>query len=74
MKYNYPPIETKCEKCLGCNRLEDENFKGIWRCKYFIEEAKDKIFEDKYKLKIKEIKRIEDRRMHERTRKHIFEI
>jgi len=21
-----------CSECLGCNRLEDKNFKGTWRC------------------------------------------
>lgn len=25
---------TKCYKCFGCNRLEDENFKGVYRCEY----------------------------------------
>ena len=33
-------LEGKCISCLGCNRLEDINFKGIWRCQYF-KEAKD---------------------------------
>lgn len=23
-----------CKGCLGCNKLEDENFKGTYRCKY----------------------------------------
>lgn len=27
MKYNYPPLDGKCVKCRGCNRLESENFK-----------------------------------------------
>ena len=27
MKYNYPQLTNKCAKCLGCNRLIDENFK-----------------------------------------------
>lgn len=40
MKYNYPPLSGICVKCLGCMRLEDENFKGIWRCDYY-KEAKD---------------------------------
>lgn len=26
-----------CIKCFGCNRLEDINFKGIYRCENFIE-------------------------------------
>lgn len=25
-----------CYYCLGCNRLEDENFKGINRCQNFV--------------------------------------
>jgi len=40
MKYNYSPISGICAKCLGCMRLEQENFKGIWRCEYY-KEAKD---------------------------------
>lgn len=24
-----------CKYCLGCNKLEDENFDGVMRCKYF---------------------------------------
>lgn len=39
-KYYLEEINTKCIKCLGCMRLEDENFKGIWRCDYY-KEAKD---------------------------------
>ncbi len=37
MKRNYPQLIGKCAKCLGCNRLIDENFKGVWRCEYYIE-------------------------------------
>lgn len=37
MKYNYPELKGKCKTCLGCNRLEDENFTGIWRCENYIE-------------------------------------
>ena len=25
-----------CKYCLGCNKLEDENFAGVMRCKHFI--------------------------------------
>lgn len=25
-----------CKYCLGCNKLEDENFNGVMRCKNFI--------------------------------------
>ena len=43
MKYNYPPLEGICGKCwLKCGRLEDPNFKGVWRCENYIEgESKD---------------------------------
>ena len=23
-----------CITCLGCNRLEDKNFKGVYRCEF----------------------------------------
>lgn len=26
----------KCYNCPGCNRLENENFKGVYRCENFI--------------------------------------
>lgn len=36
MKYNYEPLQGKCKTCLyKCFRVEDPNFKGIWRCKYY---------------------------------------
>ena len=25
-----------CKFCLGCNQLENENFSGVMRCKYFV--------------------------------------
>lgn len=28
-------IETKCKTCLGCNRLEDINFKEVYRCENY---------------------------------------
>ena len=37
MKYNYPQLTNKCVKCLGYNRLIDENFKGVYRCENYIE-------------------------------------
>lgn len=40
MKYNYPQLIGKCVKCIGCNRLELENFKGVWRCENYIEKEK----------------------------------
>lgn len=27
-------LKGKCKNCLGCQRLEDENFKGIERCEW----------------------------------------
>lgn len=29
-------LETKCKTCLGCNRLEDRNFKEVYDCKNYI--------------------------------------
>ena len=40
MKY---PLQEPCKSCLGCIRLEDENFVGDENCKYarnLIEEIK----------------------------------
>ena len=34
MKYGYKELKGKCKTCLGCNRLEDINFKGVYRCGY----------------------------------------
>lgn len=43
MKYNYPQLTNKCAKCLyKCQRCEDENFKGVWRCENFIEKEQKK--------------------------------
>jgi hypothetical protein len=33
----YPEIKGLCKKCLGCNRLEDYNFRGVYRCEYATE-------------------------------------
>lgn len=27
-----------CKNCLGCNRLEDEDFEGVGECEYFTSE------------------------------------
>lgn len=35
-KIKYPKLIGKCIKCLGCNRLELENFKGTYRCENYI--------------------------------------
>lgn len=29
-------METKCKTCLGCNRLELENFKEVYRCENYM--------------------------------------
>jgi hypothetical protein len=42
MKYNYPPLDGKCVKCIGCNRLENYNFKGVCRCENYIEKRQKK--------------------------------
>ena len=34
----YKPLKGICVKCTGCNRLEDENFTGVYRCKWNNEE------------------------------------
>ena len=33
-------IETKCKTCLGCNRLELEDFKEICRCENYVKGVK----------------------------------
>lgn len=39
----YPPLEGLCKDCLyKCVRVEDINFKGIWRCKYYLKEETEK--------------------------------
>lgn len=27
-------LKGLCKNCLGCNRLEDKNFEGVYRCEY----------------------------------------
>ena len=35
MKHKYPLLQGKCKTCLfKCGRVEDINFKGVWRCEY----------------------------------------
>ena len=34
-------LETKCSTCLGCNRLEDRNFKEVYRCENYMRGAED---------------------------------
>lgn len=35
-------LETKCKTCLGCNKLEDINFKEIYRCENHVRGVEDK--------------------------------
>lgn len=28
--------DRKCYSCLGCNRLEQEEFKGVYRCENYM--------------------------------------
>ena len=47
-------LETKCKTCLGCNRLEDRNFKEVYRCKNYVrgvknEQNRDTIQASKFK-------------------------
>lgn len=30
--YEYRDEKVKCKDCVGCGRLEDVEFKGIYRC------------------------------------------
>lgn len=34
-------METKCKTCLGCNRLEDINFKEVYRCENYMRGAEE---------------------------------
>lgn len=37
MKYGYKDLVGKCKTCLfGCERLEDINFIGVYRCEYYL--------------------------------------
>ena len=35
-------LETKCSTCLGCNRLEDRNFKEVYRCENYMKGSETK--------------------------------
>lgn len=37
----YSQLIGKCANCLGCNRLEDINFRGTYRCEYATSEQID---------------------------------
>lgn len=34
-------METKCKTCLGCNRLEDRDFKEVYRYENYMRGAED---------------------------------
>ena len=40
-----------CKFCLGCNKLEDENFNGVMRCKHFIHGQAD--WQERWKEQMK---------------------
>ena len=40
-----------CKYCYGCNKLENENFKGIMRCKDFVAGIED--WQDKWRKELK---------------------
>lgn len=40
-----------CKYCLGCNKLEDENFSGLMRCKNFTPGQTD--WQEKWKEALK---------------------
>lgn len=33
-RIKYPPLIETCKKCLGCQRLENEKFVGVYKCKW----------------------------------------
>lgn len=41
----YKELKGVCKDCLGCNKLEDPNFVGVYQCKYA---TKEQISIDKY--------------------------
>lgn len=43
-----------CYYCLGCNQLENENFTGVMRCKFFIPGEAD--WQEKWKEALKNVK------------------
>lgn len=49
-------IENKklCHYCLGCNQLENENFSGVMRCKYFVAGVHN--WQEKWKEQMKNAK------------------
>lgn len=42
-----------CKYCLGCNKLEDENFEGVMRCKNFTAGVDN--WQEKWKEELKNV-------------------
>ena len=38
MKEKYPELKGICKYCLGCNKLEQKKFEGVWKCENFRKE------------------------------------
>ena len=38
MEEKYPELKGICKYCGGCNRLENTNFEGVWKCENFRKE------------------------------------
>lgn len=45
-----------CKYCLGCNKLEAENFNGVMRCKNFVTGMED--WQEKWKEQMKNAKQV----------------
>ena len=43
----YPELHGKCLTCLGCNRLDLKDFKGVYRCDSYVEGEKNDRLEKK---------------------------
>lgn len=37
----YPELYGKCPTCLGCNRLDLKDFKGVYRCNSYVKGGND---------------------------------
>jgi uncharacterized protein YodC (DUF2158 family) len=45
----YPKLIGICKDCLGCMRLEDPKFIGVYKCKWF-EKKEEKWVQEKIKI------------------------
>lgn len=41
MKHGYTELIGKCKTCMSCNRCEDLEFKGVYRCKNYMRGAEE---------------------------------